>query len=128
MMTSRFTEQAFIGMSLALLATAALAHPKLVSSTPTDKAEVAAPAKVELHFSESLMPQFSGANLVMTGMPGMADHAPMKVAAKVSGGEDGKTMTITPTQPLPAGSYRVDWRAVSSDTHNVNGTVTFQVK
>ncbi|WP_296228273.1 copper homeostasis periplasmic binding protein CopC [Ralstonia sp. UBA689] len=128
MATSRFTRQALIGMSMALLATAALAHPKLVSSTPADKAEVAAPGKVELHFSETLMPQFSGANLVMTGMPGMADHAPMKVAAKVSGGEDGKTMIITPTQPLPAGSYRVDWRAVSSDTHKVNGTVTFEVK
>lgn len=128
MMTSRFTKQALVGMSVALLATAALAHPKLVSSTPADKSEGAAPAKVELHFSETLMPQFSGANLVMTGMPGMADHAPMKVGAKVSGGDDGKTMIITPTQPLPAGSYRVDWRAVSSDTHNVNGTVTFQVK
>lgn len=128
MTPSRFTRQALIGMSMVLLATAALAHPKLVSSTPADKAEVAAPAKVELHFSETLMPQFSGANLVMTGMPGMADHAPMKIAAKVSGGEDGKTMIVTPTQPLPAGSYRVDWRAVSSDTHNVHGAITFQVK
>lgn len=128
MFTSRFATKAIVGTSFVLLASAVFAHPKLVSSTPTDKAEVAAPAKIELHFSETLMPQFSGANLVMTGMPGMVNHAPMKVATKVSGGEDGKTMVITPTQPLTAGTYRVDWRAVSSDTHNVNGTISFQVK
>lgn len=128
MFTSRFASRAIIGASFAFLASAAVAHPKLVSSTPADNAEVAAPAKIELHFSETLMPQFSGANLLMTGMPGMADHAPMKVETKVSRGEDDKTMVITPVQPLPAGTYRVDWRAVSADTHNVKGAFSFQVK
>lgn len=126
MFAFRSSAKAIISASLALLASAALAHPKLVSSTPADKAEVAPPAKIELHFSETLMPQFLGANLVMTGVPGMAGHAPIKVATKVSRGEDGKTMVITPAQPLTAGTYRVDWRAVSSDTHNVSGTISFQ--
>lgn len=128
MFTSRFASKAVLGTSLALLASVAFAHPKLVSSTPADKSEGAAPAKIELKFSESLVTQFSGATLLMTGMPGMAGHNPMKIAAKVSGGEDGKTMVITPTQPLTAGAYRVDWRAVSSDTHPINGNITFQVK
>ncbi len=108
---------------------AALAHPKLLSSTPADKAELTgAPPKIELNFSESLVTQFSAAKLVMVGMPGMADHAPMKMAASVSGGGDPKTMVITPSQPLPPGSYRVEWRAVSSDTHPVNGNISFSVK
>ncbi|MDA4185937.1 Ig-like domain-containing protein, partial [Escherichia coli] len=77
---------------------------KLLSSTPADKAEVAAPAKIELKFSENLSTQFSGANLVMTEMPGMSSHDAMKVAAKVAADDDPKTMVITPAQPLMTGT------------------------
>ena len=111
-----------------LFASAAFAHPSLVSSSPADKSQVAVPATIELKFSETLVPQFSAANLIMTGMPGMPNHGAMKVSASVSGASDGKTMVITPAQALQPGAYRVDWRAVSSDTHPINGNVTFQVK
>lgn len=114
-------------IALSMFAAAAFAHPALVSSTPADKSQVTAPAIIELKFSETLVPQFSAANLVMTGMPGMANHGAMKINASVSGATDGKTMVITPTQTLQAGSYRVEWRAVSSDTHPITGNITFQV-
>ena len=110
-----------------LLSAGAHAHPKLLSSTPAEGATVTAPAKIELNFSEKLTTQFSGAKLLMTEMAGMA-HAPMPVKAKVSGGSDPKTMLITPTAPLVAGTYKVEWRAVSSDTHPITGSVTFKVK
>ncbi|AXI62486.1 copper resistance protein CopC [Pseudomonas kribbensis] len=110
-----------------LLSTLAQAHPKLLSSTPAEGADGAPPEKIELHFSENLMTQFSGAKLVMTEMPGMA-HSPMPMKAKVSAGSDPKTMFITPLAPLPAGTYKVEWRAVSSDTHPITGNVTFKVK
>ena len=110
-----------------LVSTLAQAHPKLLSSTPAEGAEGASPDKIELHFSENLVTQFSGAKLLMTEMAGMA-HAPMPVKAKVSGGSDPKTMFITPTAPLAAGTYKVEWRAVSSDTHPITGNVTFKVK
>ncbi|MDD1136075.1 copper homeostasis periplasmic binding protein CopC [Pseudomonas sp. TNT2022 ID233] len=110
-----------------LLSTLAQAHPKLLSSTPAEGADGAAPGKIELRFSEDLLTQFSGAKLVMTEMPGMA-HSPMPMKAKVSAGNDPKTMLVTPLAPLPAGSYKVEWRAVSSDTHPITGNVTFKVK
>ena len=110
-----------------LVSTLAQAHPKLLSSTPAQGVEGASPDKIELHFSENLVTQFSGAKLLMTEMAGMA-HAPMPVKAKVSGGSDPKTMFITPTAPLAAGTYKVEWRAVSSDTHPITGNVTFKVK
>ncbi|WP_027597900.1 copper resistance system chaperone CopC [Pseudomonas sp. MOIL14HWK12:I2] len=110
-----------------LFSALALAHPKLVSSTPAEGSEGAVPAKIELHFSENLVTQFSGAKLVMTAMPGM-EHPPMAVKAAVSGGSDPKTMVITPASPLTAGTYKADWRAVSSDTHPITGSVTFKVK
>ena len=112
----------------ALLFSAAVqAHPKLLSSDPQADAEVAVPARIELHFSETLTTQFSGAKLVMTGMPGMS-HGPMPVQVQVSAGEDGKTMLITPAKALMSGDYRVEWRAVSSDTHPVTGNFSFKVK
>ncbi|WP_236197224.1 copper homeostasis periplasmic binding protein CopC [Pseudomonas glycinae] len=110
-----------------LLSTLAQAHPKLLSSTPAEGADGAAPGKIELRFSEDLLTQFSGAKLVMTEMPGMA-HSPMPMKAKVSAGSDPKTMLVTPLSPLPAGTYKVEWRAVSSDTHPITGNVTFKVK
>ncbi|WP_454754873.1 copper homeostasis periplasmic binding protein CopC [Cupriavidus basilensis] len=128
MQAPRFTLRATLAVAAVLASSVAFAHPKLVSSTPAEKAEVPAPQKIELKFSENLATQFSGASLVMTGMPGMADHAPMKVAAKVSGSDDPKTMVITPAPTLAPGSYRVDWRAVSSDTHPINGNIAFTVK
>ncbi|VVN42137.1 Copper resistance protein C [Pseudomonas fluorescens] len=110
-----------------LLSSLAQAHPKLLSSSPAEGADGAAPGKIELHFSENLLTQFSGAKLVMTEMPGMA-HSPMPMKAKVSAGSDPKSMLITPLAPLPAGTYQVQWRAVSSDTHPITGNVTFKVK
>jgi methionine-rich copper-binding protein CopC len=110
-----------------LMSALAQAHPKLLSSTPAEGADGAAPGTIELHFSENLMTQFSGAQLVMTEMAGMA-HSPMPMKAKVSGGNDPKTMVITPLSPLPTGTYKVKWRAVSSDTHPITGNVTFKVK
>ncbi|MBX8473098.1 copper homeostasis periplasmic binding protein CopC [Pseudomonas sp. RIT778] len=110
-----------------LFSSLAQAHPKLLSSTPAEGADGAAPGKIELRFSEDLLTQFSGAKLVMTEMPGMA-HSPMPMKAKVSAGSDPKTMLVTPLSPLPAGTYKVEWRAVSSDTHPITGNVTFKVK
>ncbi|WP_243394954.1 copper homeostasis periplasmic binding protein CopC [Klebsiella pneumoniae] len=89
---------------------------------------VAAPEKIQLNFSENLTVKFSGAKLTMTGMKGMSSHSPMPVAAKVAPGADPKSMVIIPREPLPAGTYRVDWRAVSSDTHPITGNYTFTVK
>ncbi len=123
----RMIKTTFILATGLLLSTLAQAHPKLLSSTPAEGADGASPEKIELRFSENLMTQFSGAKLVMTEMPGMA-HSPMPMKAKVSAGSDPKTMFVTPLSPLPAGTYKVEWRAVSSDTHPITGNVTFKVK
>ncbi|MBX4137785.1 MULTISPECIES: copper homeostasis periplasmic binding protein CopC [Pseudomonas] len=110
-----------------LLSSVAQAHPKLLSSTPSEGESGTAPSKIELHFSENLVTQFSGAKLIMTDMPGMP-NSPMGVKASVAGGNDPKTMVITPSSPLTTGTYKVEWRAVSSDTHPITGAVTFKVK
>ena len=74
------------------------------------------------------MAQFSGADVTMTNMPGMAMDKPMKMVAKASPGKDGKTLVITFDKPLPQGSYTVAWHAVAADTHRIQGSFAFKVK
>jgi copper resistance protein C len=106
----------------------AFAHPKLLSATPAPNAVTAPTARVQLVFSERLVAQFSGAEIVMTDMPGMKMHGPMKMPAKASISSDGKTLVLTLAKPLPKGGYRIDWHVVSADTHRVKGNYSFKVQ
>lgn len=111
----------------ALLASSALfAHPKIVATTPADHAEVSAPATIEITFSETLMTQLSGADLTMTETSGA--KGPTKIETKTAASTDTKSLVITPAHPLSPGTYRVDWHAVSTDTHAVKGSFSFRVK
>ncbi|NYT40968.1 copper homeostasis periplasmic binding protein CopC [Sphingomonas sp. R-74633] len=116
-------------VAIVAIATPAFAHPKLVSSTPAAKSVVSNVRQVALTFSERLIPTLSGIDLVMTGMPGMANHNPMKVTGfAISVGADGKTLVASLPRKLPAGAYLLTWHAVSADTHRVTGTISFTVK
>ena len=106
----------------------AFAHPKLVSATPAPDSTTAPTARLQLVFSEKLVGQFSGAEVVMTDMPGMKMHGPMKMPVKASVAADGKTLLLTLPKPLPKGGYRVDWHVVSADTHRVKGSYSFKVQ
>ena len=128
MKTKTLLAAALAALSLGVSAPA-LAHPKLVSSSPAATATVAATNRLTLTFSEHLMPQLSGIDLAMTGMPGMANHAPMKIGGvRTTVGENGKTLIATLPRPLAAGTYKLDWHAVSVDTHRIAGSLTFTVR
>ncbi|NWM00852.1 copper resistance protein CopC, partial [Klebsiella pneumoniae] len=70
---------AILAAAALVMATPALAHPKLMSATPAPDSLVAAPARLQLVFSEALVDKFSGVDLMMTDMPGMKMSAPMKM-------------------------------------------------
>lgn len=110
--------------ALFMLAGAANAHPKLVSASPAANATVAKPARVQLRFSEKLMPAFSKADLMMEakGMAAMKHPSTSALAA------DGRTLVITPQGQLHPGRYTVNWHVVSTDTHKVAGSYAFAVK
>jgi methionine-rich copper-binding protein CopC len=114
---------------LAAMPAAAMAHPKLLSSSPATNATVAKPTKLSLTFSEKLLAPLSSVELVMTGMPGMADHAPMPIKGfKTAVEGDGKTMVVTLPRALPAGSYDLSWHIVGADQHRLEGKYAFSVK
>ncbi|WP_176596004.1 MULTISPECIES: copper homeostasis periplasmic binding protein CopC [Sphingobium] len=116
-------------LALVALPSMAMAHPKLLSSTPAAGATVAKPTRLSLTFSEKMLAPLSGVDLTMTGMPGMANHAPMPIKGfKTAVEGDGKTMTVTLPRALPAGHYDLDWHLVGADQHKIAGKVSFSVK
>ena len=116
-------------LSLAILPGAALAHSKLLSSSPAANATVAKPTKLTLTFSEKFLAPMSGVELVMTRMPGMADHPPMPLRGfKTALAPDGKTMVVTLPRALPAGDYDLKWHIVGADQHKMEGGYSFKVK
>jgi methionine-rich copper-binding protein CopC len=115
-----------------VFAGAAFAHPRLIATTPTANSATASPSKVQLKFSEKLIGPMTAADVTVLGMrpmPGMPAHGAVKMAGFTKSlGPDGKTVTLVRARPLAAGTYRVDWHAVSVDTHRVAGSFKFTVK
>ncbi|BBD03468.1 MULTISPECIES: copper homeostasis periplasmic binding protein CopC [Sphingobium] len=123
---TRYFLTAAAALALALPGVAS-AHSKLVSSTPAANATVAKPTKLSLTFSETFLAPMSSAELVMTGMPGMANHEPMPIKGFKTD-VNGKTMTLTFPRALPAGSYDLKWHIVGADQHKMEGGYSFKVK
>jgi methionine-rich copper-binding protein CopC len=100
---------------------AAFAHAHLVRATPAAGGTVqAAPSEVTLRFSEKLEPKFSSV-LVRDSAGKQVDKGDATV-------DKADRMVIRVLLPqLEPGVYTVEWRAVSADTHKVNGNFTFKV-
>ncbi|MFZ1741972.1 MAG: copper resistance protein CopC [Pontixanthobacter sp.] len=109
-------------------ATPLLAHPSLATATPSANATVAPTNRIDLVFNEKIMPANTRMQLMMTSMPGMANHAPMKMPISVMMGKDGKSVMVMMKKPLTTGSYELRWMASGDDNEVVSGKYAFKVK
>jgi copper resistance protein C len=99
----------------------AFAHAQLIRAVPAAGGTLhAAPSEVTLRFSEKLEPSFS--SVVVRDSTG-------KQIDKGDGKVDKRDrMVIRASLPsLEPGVYKVEWKAVSADTHKVSGDFTFKV-
>lgn len=96
------------------------AHPRLVSANPAPKSMVAAPSEIRLGFSETLVGRFS--HLALMDSRG---HV-IKVGPTLLS-PDGKQIAARVGPKLTPGRYRLNWQAVSTDTHHVQGSYPFAV-
>lgn len=105
------------GLVVLTVAGSAFAHAKLMSSSPAKDAAGAAPVEIVLTFSEAVTPA------VVT----LADQEGHEVKSLGAARADGSTLHVPVTAKLAAGRYTFTYRVAGSDTHAVNGALTFIV-
>ncbi|MEH6702763.1 MULTISPECIES: copper resistance protein CopC [unclassified Parasphingorhabdus] len=104
------------------------AHLSLVTAKPAANATITPTKRIDLVFDEKIMPANTRTQLMMTSMPGMACHAPMKMPISVMMGKDGKSVMVMMTKPLTSGGYELRSMASGDDNEVISGKYAFQVK
>jgi len=115
--------RSFLGLilSVAALQTLARAHAFPVRSNPRVGWTVAvSPPKVTIWFDGELEPAFSTI-AVYNSAKKQVDKSNSHIS-----GSDGSVLEVD-LPPLPAGTYRVYWKALSTDTHVTEGDFTFEI-
>lgn len=108
-----------LGLPAALGLTPARAHADLVSTDPTDGAELAsAPSNLVFTFSEPLLPDF--VRFIRISDTGETADLPVTDVAN-------NVATIGWSSDLGPGIWTVEYRVVSQDGHPVNGSISFTV-
>lgn len=108
---------AFAGI---VMATAAYAHAHLDHAVPAVGATIAAsPEELQLTFTQNVVLAFSGVSLKS------ANGKMIPVGKTVAG--PANTLHVKIDGKLPAGTYTVNWHAVSVDTHHTEGNYQFSV-
>ena len=111
-------------LMLALMpALPALAHPKLVSATPAADATATPTAKLDLSFSEAMVPAMT--SVTLAHMMGKMAHP---IAGTLRFAPDNRSLALMLARPLPAGTYSVEWKSVGADTHRVSGKYQFSIR
>jgi methionine-rich copper-binding protein CopC len=116
----------FLALACATSTFAASARTTLVQSRPQQDGVLSNPTALDLTFSDSVAPADLSITLVMTGMPGMANHKPMAI----KGFEvipDGTKVSLRFPRPLPTGTYRMDWTVRGDPGGHDTGSLTFKV-
>lgn len=112
---------AFVALFAIFSATAVRAHAHLVKAVPAAGSTVNdPPQQVELTFSETLEPAFSTIEVL--------DEKDWHVAQGKAELDSGNAKVLrVPLLPLIPGAYKVVWRVVSVDAHELTGEFTFWV-
>ena len=98
------------------------AHARLESSTPASGAALeTAPSEVKLRFSVRIQPAMSSIRVVQVSSGAAIGTGPLQME------DGGKTIFVALTGQVVAGPYRVDWKALSTDDHMIEGSFDFSV-
>jgi len=107
--------------AMALTLDIAQAHPEFQSAEPAAGKSSAPPKQIRILFNESVIPQFSGIELKDQSGKAIA------VGKATTDPANRKLMIVPLKDQLAPGDYKVEWHAVSDDTHRVKGSYSFGV-
>jgi methionine-rich copper-binding protein CopC len=108
-----------------LTTTAAFAHAHLESQLPAADSEVTTPKELRLTFSEGVEEKFTKVAISLDG-PGESTEI-IQTQSVATDPADEKVLIVVPAMPLAPGKYKVEWHAVSVDTHKSEGSYRFKV-
>jgi len=113
---------AFAVIVASLFGGAAYAHPEFQSADPAPgTATTTSPTQIRIMFNENVIPKMSGVEVKdQTGKIIATGKAATDPANK-------KLLVVPIDEQLPPGEYKVEWHAVSDDTHRVKGSFSFSV-
>jgi methionine-rich copper-binding protein CopC len=113
---------ALVVIAASLFVSAAYAHPQLQSADPAPgAATTTSPKQIRITFNENVIPKMSGVEVKdQTGKVIATGNATTDPANK-------KLLVVPVNEQLPPGDYKVEWHAVSDDTHRVKGSFSFSV-
>lgn len=98
----------------------AQAHDTLLSTDPEDGSSLeTSPEEIAFTFSSDI--------LDVSPLVRISDDSGEEIAEIVPT-VDGPTATAALEEPLPAGTYDIQWRVVSGDGHPIEGTLTLTVE
>jgi methionine-rich copper-binding protein CopC len=109
-------------IAASLFGAAAYAHPELQSAEPAAGAAMTmSPKQIRITFNEGVIPQFCGVEVKdQTGKM-------ISTGKAATDPTDKKVLVVPVKEQLPPGDYKVEWHAVSDDTHRVKGSYSFSV-
>jgi methionine-rich copper-binding protein CopC len=101
----------------------AQAHTQLRKSVPAAGAVMdAAPTEIRLQFHEKIEPNISHVSVETNGGQAVA------IGPAAADPNDKSALVVRLAEPLRPGTYKVNWRVISADTHKVKGSFSFQVR
>jgi copper resistance protein C len=100
----------------------ALGHSGLERAEPPAESRLKRPpGEVKLYFSERLEPAYSSVRV--------SDSRGVQVDRRDAHVDSGNPLVLRATlQPLEPGTYTVNWRVLSTDSHVTEGRFTFRVE
>jgi copper resistance protein C len=111
------------GLMCIALSSVASAHAHLLSAEPGDGAVIKVGVReLKLNFSEGIEAKLSGVVLTASGKGEIVTGAPAIV-----GGNDN-VLIVPLAKNLDAGTYTVNWHALSKDGHTSHHAYTFSVE
>jgi methionine-rich copper-binding protein CopC len=109
-------------IAASLFGGAAYAHPQLQSADPAPgAATTTAPKQIRITFDENVIPKMSGVEV-------KDQSGKIIPTGKAATDPANKKLLVVPVnEQLLPGDYKVEWHAVSDDTHRVKGNYSFSV-
>jgi methionine-rich copper-binding protein CopC len=107
-------------IAASLFGGAAYAHPQLQSAEPASGAATISPKQIRITFNENVIPQ-------MYGVEVKDQIGKIIPTGKAATDPANKKMLVPVNEQLSPGDFKVEWHAVSDDTHRVKGSFSFSV-